>query len=64
MDKEMEKIVENLADDVQSFRDGGEMSADLQGAMWDYLYNRGEIRNYNCGAEEFCASRLAGELGL
>jgi hypothetical protein len=32
--------------------------------VWDYLFSNGSIHNYNMDASEYCAERLADELGM
>ncbi len=61
----MKHIIEAHAKDVEIFKNGGEMSYDLESAVWDYLFDNGTIRDYNntdCG--ELCAQALVDELGM
>jgi hypothetical protein len=44
----MHRILESYAEDIEVFVNGGPMSYDLEVAIWDYLYDTGVIRNYNC----------------
>jgi hypothetical protein len=44
----MQSILKSHAADVEIFVNGGPISYDLESAIWDYLYDTGAIRNYNC----------------
>jgi hypothetical protein len=44
----MQNILSSYAADIEVFVNGGPMSYDLESAIWDYLYDTGAIRNYNC----------------
>jgi hypothetical protein len=61
----LQHIIKAHAADVEVFKNGGPMSYDLESAMWDYLYDRGDIKNYNCvDCGELLAQTLADELGM
>lgn len=60
----MKEILDLHAVDVQVFADGGAMSYDLEAALWEYHFDQGNIRNYDCDASEFLSQDLCAELGL
>ena len=61
----IQHIIKAHAADVEIFKNGGPMSYDLESAMWDYLYDSGMIRNYDCvDCGELCAQTLADELEM
>jgi hypothetical protein len=61
----IQNIIKAHAADVEIFKNGGPMSYDLESAVWDYLYDRGDIKNYNAvDVPEACAKTLADELGM
>jgi len=60
----MKELLDRHAVDVQVFKDGGEMSYDLESALWEYHFDQGNIRNYGCDASEFLSRDLCEELGL
>ena len=41
----IQHIIKAHAADVEIFKNGGEMSYDLESAMWDYFNDSGMIRN-------------------
>ena len=60
----MKELLERHAADVQVFADGGAMSYELEAALWEYHFDQGNIRNYDCDASEFLSRDLCAELGL
>jgi hypothetical protein len=61
----IQQIIKAHAADVEIFKNGGPMSYDLESAMWDYLYDSGMIRNYDCvDCGELLAQTLADELEM
>ena len=57
-------ILSKYPREVEVFKQGGELDYDLESDLWDYYFNRGDIRNYDADASEYIAQRLADELGL
>ena len=57
-------ILSQYPREVEQFQQGGDLDANLESALWDYYYNRGDIRNYDADASEYIAQQLADELGL
>lgn len=60
----LDYIVKAHAEAVEHFKNGGDMTYDLESDLWDHYFNEGDIRNYNADAGEFLAERLADYLGL
>jgi len=60
----IDQILARFPREVEQFKQGGELDADLEEALWDYHYSRGTIRNYNADASEYIAQDLADHLGL
>jgi hypothetical protein len=63
-DSTLQRILARHPEAVEQFRQGGDMDYDLESALWDYYFNRGDIKNYNADASEFIAQSLADELGI
>ena len=63
-DNELGSILAAYPDEVKHFKQGGDLDYDLESALWDYYFSRGDIKNYNADASEYIAQQLAGELGL
>ena len=61
---ELDNILSHYAKEVDHFRQGGDLDYDLESALWEYHFNRGDIRNYDADASEYIAQQLADELGL
>ena len=61
---ELENIISANQQAVENFKHGGELDYDLESDLWEYYFNKGEIKNYNADASEFIAQRFAEELGL
>lgn len=57
-------ILARHADAVEEFKQGGDMSYDLESDLWDYYFSRGDIRNYDADASGWIAEQLADYLGL
>jgi len=57
-------ILARYPKEVEHFKQGGDLDYDLEGALWDYYFNRGDIRNYDADASEWIAQQLADELGI
>jgi hypothetical protein len=49
---------------VDSFKQGGELTYDLESDLWEYHFLRGDIRNYDADASEYIAEQLAQHLGV
>lgn len=49
---------------VESFKNGGELTYDLESDLWEYHFLNGDIRNYNADASEFISERLVDYLGI
>jgi hypothetical protein len=64
MTNDLQAILESHQSAVEAFKRGEALSADLEEALWDYHFTRGDIRNYNCDASEYIAADLAGELAI
>ena len=60
----LDGILARYPEEVENFKQGGDLDYDLESALWDYYFNRGDIRNYNADAGEWIAQQLASELGL
>ena len=60
----MNHILERHAQAVEDFKNGGDMDYDLESDLWDYYFNKGDIRNYDADASEWLSERLAEELGI
>ena len=60
----LDQILARYPEEVENFKQGGDLDYDLESALWDYYFNRGDIRNYNADAGEWIAQQLASELGL
>jgi hypothetical protein len=60
----IDQILAKFPREVEAFKQGGELDADLEEALWDYHYSRGTIRNYNADASEYIAQDLADHLGV
>jgi len=63
-DDELANIIHGHTDAVEHFKQGGELDYDLESDLWDYYFNKGEIRNYDADASEFIARRFAEDLGI
>lgn len=63
-ESELDNILSHYAKEVEHFRQGGDLDYDLESALWEYHFNRGDIRNYNADATEYITQQLADELGL
>ena len=63
-DDELANIIHGHADAVEHFKQGGELDYDLESDLWDYYFNKGEIKNYDADASEFIARRFAEDLGI
>lgn len=61
---EIDEVLERHPGAVDYFKQGGELSNDLESDLWDYYFLRGDIRNYNADASEYIAERLADYLGI
>jgi hypothetical protein len=59
-----EDILKHFPKEVQDFKDGGELDYDLESALWDYHFNKGDIRNYDADASEYIGQNLADFLGV
>lgn len=57
-------ILKHYPKDVEDFKNGGELSYDLESALWDYHFNNGDIRNYDADAGEYIGQHLADYLGI
>lgn len=57
-------ILARHADAVEEFKQGGDISYDLESDLWDYYFSQGDIRNYDADASEWIAEKLADYLGL
>jgi hypothetical protein len=64
MSNDIKDILAAFPAEVEAFKNGGELTTELYDALWDYHYGRGNIRNYNCSAEELVARELCSELGI
>lgn len=60
----MDQILAKYPREVENFKQGGDLGSDLESALWDYYFNRGDIRNYDADASEWITQQLADELGL
>lgn len=60
----MDHILQHHPKAVDDFKQGGEISYDLESDLWDYYFLRGDIRNYNADASEYIAEQLAQHLGV
>lgn len=60
----LDKILAKHGDAVEHFKQGGELDHDLESDLWDYYFNKGDIRNYDADASEYIAQQLADELGV
>lgn len=60
----MDQILQHHAKAVEHFKQGGEISYDLESDLWDYHFSNGDIRNYNADASEYIAQQLAHHLGV
>jgi hypothetical protein len=63
-DNELANIIQHNAAAVEQFKQGGEMDYDLESDLWEYYFNKGEIRNYDADASEFISQRFAEDLGI
>jgi len=63
-DDELANIIQNNSAAVEHFKQGGEMDYDLESDLWEYYFNKGEIRNYDADASEFISQRFAEDLGI
>jgi len=59
-----EDILKQYPTEVQDFKNGGDLDYDLQSALWDYHFNKGDIRNYDADASEYIGQNLADFLGV
>ena len=59
-----EDILKQFPEQVQDFKNGGELDYDLESALWDYHFNNGDIRNYDADASEYIGQNLADYLGV
>ena len=64
VDDDLDSILARYPNAVKQFKQGGSLDYDLEVALWDYYYNRGDIRNYDADASEWIAQQLADELGI
>ncbi len=62
--RELDRILAAYPDEVEAFKQGGGLDYDLEAALWDYYFRRGDIRNYDADASEYIAQWLSDELGL
>ena len=60
----LDNILAKHGDAVEHFKQGGELDHDLESDLWDYYFNKGDIRNYDADASEYIAQQLADELGV
>lgn len=60
----LDKLLAHYPEEVEHFKQGGDLDYDLESALWDHYFNSGEIRNYDADASEWIAQRLADELGV
>ena len=60
----IERILAAHPEAVENFKQGGDLDYDLESDLWDYYFNKGDIRNYDADASEFISQSLADELGL
>jgi len=59
-----EDVLRRFPQQVQDFKDGGELDYDLESALWDYHFNNGDIINYDADASEYIGQNLADYLGV
>jgi hypothetical protein len=57
-------VLKHFPKDVEDFKNGGDLSYDLESALWDYHFNNGDIRNYDADASEYIGQNLADYLGI
>lgn len=60
----IDQILAKYPREVENFKQGGDLGSELESALWDYYFNRGDIRNYDADASEWITQQLADELGL
>lgn len=60
----IDAILARYPDAVENFKQGGDLDYDLESDLYDYYFNRGDIKNYDADASEFISQQLADELGL
>ena len=57
-------ILKRHAQAVEDFKNGGDISYDLESDLWDHYFLKGDIRNYDADASGWISERLAEELGI
>jgi hypothetical protein len=60
----LDYILNQHPEAVDSFKQGGEITYDLESDLWDYHFLRGDIRNYDADASQYIAEQLANHLGV
>ena len=60
----LKAILQLHSEAVDSFKQGGEITYDLESDLWDYHFIRGDIRNYDADASPYIAEQLANHLGV
>ena len=60
----LDQLLAKFPKSVAAFKAGGDLDYDLESALWDYYFDRGDIKNYDADASEWIANQLADHLGM